>query len=73
MKQAVGLGNDQKRRCPLGAFPLKFARLTSVVSLALSAVIDDDRVPRCTLYDGFVVDVPERQGNHPVGLPITHK
>lgn len=41
MKQAFSRENDQKRHCPLGPFPLNVTRLTSVVSLKLSAVIDD--------------------------------
>lgn len=41
MTKAFALENDQKRHCPLDSFPLNVIRLTSVVSLTLSAVIDD--------------------------------
>lgn len=41
MKQTVDLGNDQERHCPLDTFPLNVARLTSFVSRAFFAVIDD--------------------------------
>lgn len=58
MKQAVDLGNDQKRHCPLVTFSLNVTRLTSFVSRALSAVIDNAEC-HGGFYDGFVVDVPE--------------
>jgi hypothetical protein len=41
MKQANGLESDQKLHCTLATFPLNVARLTSFVSLALFAAIDD--------------------------------
>ena len=41
MTKAFALENDLKRHCPLNSFPLNVTRLTSVVSLTLSAVIDD--------------------------------
>ena len=65
MKQAVDLGNDQKRHFPLDTYPLYVTRLTSFVSRALSAVIDD-----AECHDGLSMTVLSWMRRNDSALPM---